>query len=304
MKVGYVTIVGKPNVGKSTLLNNLLGRKVSIVTPKPGTTRIRVLGVKNIPEEAQIVFLDTPGIYQPKGSDVLGKAMNQLARQSLEDADVILFMIDAEEGWRKRDEEVFQNYIKPYADKKPVILVINKIDKIGPAKNVLPMIEEIHKKHPEFREIVPVSALKGANLEELEKTVLKYLPEGEPLFPEDMITDLPLRLLAAEVVREKVMLQTREEVPTAVAVVITEIKPGDADPNVLVIRGEIIVDRENLKPIIIGKKGQRLKQIGKLAREELELITGKKVYLELWVKVKPEWRKRPELVRMFGYMME
>ncbi len=304
MKVGYVTIVGKPNVGKSTLLNNLLGRKVSIVTPKPGTTRIRVLGVKNIPEEAQIVFLDTPGIYQPKGSDVLGKAMNQLARQSLEDADVILFMIDAEEGWRKRDEEVFQNYVKPYADNKPVILVINKIDKIGPAKNVLPMIEEIHKKHPEFREIVPVSALKGANLEELEKTVLKYLPEGEPLFPEDMITDLPLRLLAAEIVREKVMLLTREEVPTAVAVVITEIKPGDADPNVLVIKGEIIVDRENLKPIIIGKKGQRLKQIGKLAREELELITGKKVYLELWVKVKPEWRKRPELVRMFGYMME
>ncbi len=304
MKVGYVTIVGKPNVGKSTLLNNLLGRKVSIVTPKPGTTRIRVLGVKNIPETAQIVFLDTPGIYQPKGSDALGKAMNQMARQSLEDADVILFMIDAEEGWRKRDEEVFQSYVKPYSEEKPVFLVINKIDKIGPAKNVLPMIEEIHKKRPEFKEIIPVSALKGANLDELEKTILKYLPEGEPLFPEDMITDLPLRLLAAEIVREKVMLLTREEVPTAVAVVITEIKPGDADPNVLVIKGEIIVERENLKPIIIGKKGQRLKQIGKLAREELELITNRKVYLELWVKVKPEWRKRPELVRMFGYMME
>ena len=230
--------------------------------------------------------------------------MNQMARQSLEDADVILFMIDAEEGWRKRDEEVFQNYVKPYSEEKPVFLVINKIDKIGPAKNVLPMIEEIHRKHPEFKEIIPVSALKGANLDELEKTILKYLPEGEPLFPEDMITDLPLRLLAAEIVREKVMLLTREEVPTAVAVVITEIKPGDADPNVLVIKGEIIVERENLKPIIIGKKGQRLKQIGKLAREELELITNRKVYLELWVKVKPEWRKRPELVRMFGYMME
>ncbi len=303
MKVGYVTIVGKPNVGKSTLLNNLLGRKVSIVTPKPGTTRIRVLGVKNIPETAQIIFLDTPGIYQPKSSDILGKAMNQLARQSLEEADVILFMIDAEEGWRRRDEEVFQNFIKSYSEKKPIILVINKIDRIGPAKNVLPLIEEIHKKHPEFKEVVPISALKGANLDELERTILKYLPEGEPLFPEDMITDLPLRLLAAEIVREKVMLLTREEVPTAVAVVITEIKPGDAEPNVLVIRGEIIVERENLKPIIIGKKGQRLKQIGKLAREELELVTGRKVYLELWVKVKPEWRKRPELVRMFGYMM-
>ncbi len=304
MKVGYVTIVGKPNVGKSTLLNNLIGRKVSIVTPKPGTTRIRVLGVKNVPQTAQIVFLDTPGIYQPKGSDALGRAMNQLARQSLEDTDLILFMIDAQEGWRERDEEVFQSYVKPYSKDKPIILVINKIDRIGPAKNVLPMIEEIHKKHPEFKEIVPVSALKGANLDELERTILKYLPEGEPLFPEDMVTDLPLRLLAAEIVREKVMLLTREEVPTAVAVVITEIKPGDADPNVLVIKGEIVVDRENLKPIIIGKGGQRLKQIGKLARKELELLTGKKVYLELWVKVKPDWRKRPELIRSFGYLME
>ncbi len=304
MKVGYVTIVGKPNVGKSTLLNNLIGRKVSIVTPKPGTTRIRVLGVKNVPQTAQIVFLDTPGIYQPKGSDALGRAMNELARQSLEDTDLILFMIDAQEGWRERDEEVFQSYVKPYSKDKPIILVINKIDRIGPAKNVLPMIEEIHKKHPEFKEIVPVSALKGANLDELERTILKYLPEGEPLFPEDMVTDLPLRLLAAEIVREKVMLLTREEVPTAVAVVITEIKPGDADPNVLVIKGEIVVDRENLKPIIIGKGGQRLKQIGKLAREELELLTGKKVYLELWVKVKPDWRKRPELIRSFGYLME
>ncbi len=304
MKVGYVTIVGKPNVGKSTLLNNLLGRKVSIVTPKPGTTRIRVLGVKNIPQTAQIVFLDTPGIYQPKSSDFLGKSMLQMAKQSLEDADVILFIVDAQEGWRNRDEEVFQNYVKPFAESKPLILAINKIDKLGPAKNVLPIIEQLHQEHPEFKEIVPISALKGANLDELEKTILKYLPEGEPLFPEDMITDLPLRLLAAEIVREKVMLLTREEVPTAVAVVINEIKPGDADPNILVIKGEIIVDRENLKPIIIGKKGQRLKQIGKLARQELELMTQRKVYLELWVKVKPDWRKRPELVRSFGYMIE
>ncbi|HIC97750.1 MAG TPA: GTPase Era, partial [Aquificaceae bacterium] len=272
MRVGYVTIVGKPNVGKSTLLNNLMGRKVSIVTPKPGTTRIRVLGVKTVPEEAQIVFLDTPGLYNPKESDALGKVMNQLARQSLEDADLILFMIDAQEGWRSKDEAIFQSYIKPYQEEKPIVLAINKIDKIGSAKNVLPMIEDIHKKHPEIKEIVPISALKGANLDELEKTILKHLPEGEPLFPEDMTTDLPLRLLVAEIVREKVMNLTREEVPTAVAVVITEIKPGDADPSMLVIKGEIIVDRESLKPIIIGKRGQRLKQIGKLAREELELI--------------------------------
>jgi len=197
MKTGYIAIVGKPNVGKSTLLNNLIGRKVSIVTPKPGTTRIRVLGVKTIPETAQMVFLDTPGIYRPRGADALGRAMVEMA--------------------------------------------------LGPAKNVLPLIDEIHRKHPEFREIVPISALKGANLDELEKVILRYLPEGEPLFPEDMVTDLPLRLLAAEIVREKVMLLTREEVPTAVAVVITEVKPGDADPSVLVIKGEIVVDRENLR---------------------------------------------------------
>lgn len=301
MKVGYVAIVGKPNVGKSTLLNNILGTKVSIISPKAGTTRMRILGVKNLeePEKAQIIFLDTPGIYAPKESDVLGQSMVEIAKLSLEEADVILFMIDATEGWRPRDEEIYQNYIKPLG--KPVIVAINKIDKLGPAKMVLPLIEEIHNKHPELTEIVPISALKGANLKELIKTILKYLPEGEQLFPEDMITDLPLRLLAAEIVREKAMMLTREEVPTSIAVKIDEIKPGDKNPNMLVIRGEIIVDRENLKPIIIGKNGQRLKEIGKRAREELELMLGRPVYLELWVKVVPDWRRRPEYVRLFGY---
>ncbi len=301
MKVGYVAIVGKPNVGKSTLLNNLLGTKVSIISPKAGTTRMRIIGVKNLdePEKAQIIFLDTPGIYEPKKKDVLGHSMVETAKQSLEEADVILFMIDATEGWRTRDEEIYQNFIKPLG--KPVIVVINKIDKLGPAKMVLPLIEEIHKKHPELMEIVPISALKGANLKELIKTILKYLPEGEPLFPEDMVTDLPLRLLAAEIVREKAMMLTREEVPTSIAVKIDEIKKGDKNPNMLVIRGEIIVDRENLKPIIIGKKGQRLKEIGKRARQELELILGRPVYLELWVKVVPDWRRRPEYIRLFGY---
>ena len=302
MKVGFVSIVGKPNVGKSTLINYLTGTKVSIVSPKPGTTRIRVLGVKNIPGEAQIVFLDTPGLYKPK--DALGEAMVRIAKSTLEESDVILFMIDAEEGWRKNDQRVWEDYIKPLLEKKPIILVINKIDRIGDAKNVLPLIEEIHKENPEIKEIVPISALKGSNVDELLKTLLKYLPEGEQIFPEDMITDLPLRIMVAEIVREKVMLLTREEVPTSVAVAIYEIKEGDVNPDMLVIKGDIIVDRENLKPIIIGKGGQRLKQIGKLAREEIELITGKKVYLELWVKVKEKWRRRPDLVRSFGYYME
>ncbi|QWK19697.1 MAG: GTPase Era [Hydrogenobacter thermophilus] len=302
MKFGYVAIVGKPNVGKSTLLNQIIGTKVSIVSPKPGTTRIRILGVKNIPNEAQIVFLDTPGIYRPK--DALGEAMVEVASASLQDADIILFMIDAEDGWLEDDELVFSNYIKPLAQEKHIFLVINKVDRVGHVSQVLPLTEEIIKKHGEFKEVVPVSALKGYNIDELLKTILKYLPDGEPLFPPEMLTDLPLRLLAAEIVREKVLMKIHQEIPQGVAVVITEISEGTHDPSVLVIKGEIVVDRENYKPIIIGKGGQRLKSIGKLAREELELITGRKVYLELWVKVKPDWRKRPELVKSFGYRLE
>ncbi|GBC89122.1 GTPase Era [bacterium HR13] len=302
MKFGYVAIVGKPNVGKSTLLNQIIGTKVSIVSPKPGTTRIRILGVKNIPDEAQIVFLDTPGIYRPK--DALGEAMVEVASASLQDADIILFMIDAEDGWLEDDELVFSNYIKPLAQEKHIFLVINKVDRVGHVSQVLPLTEEIIKKHGEFKEVVPVSALKGYNIDELLKTILKYLPDGEPLFPPEMLTDLPLRLLAAEIVREKVLMKIHQEIPQGVAVVITEISEGTHDPSVLVIKGEIVVDRENYKPIIIGKGGQRLKSIGKLAREELELITGRKVYLELWVKVKPDWRKRPELVKSFGYRLE
>ena len=296
-KVGYVTIVGKPNVGKSTLINALIGTKVSIVTDKPGTTRIRLLGIKN-DEDSQIVFLDTPGIYREQ--DAMEKAMIEMATTSLQDADVVLFMIDASRPWTKQDREIFEKYIKPL--KKPVILVINKIDKLKKADEILPLIEESSKYYP-FAEIVPVSAKKGTNVKRLLEVIKKYLPEGEPLFPEDMTVDLPLRLYVAEIIREKILQLTHDEVPQEVAVVVNEIKPGDKNPDMLVIRGEIIVSRESLKPIIIGKKGQRLREIGKRAREELQLILGKPVYLELWVRVKEDWRDRPELVRMFGYSL-
>ena len=302
MKVGYVAIVGKPNVGKSTLLNNLLGVKVSIVSPKAGTTRIRVLGVKNIPEKAQIIFLDTPGIYRPK--DALGEAMVQIAYSSLQDADLILFMIDAQDGFNEDDQMVYTRYIKPLSNEKPVILLINKVDLKGHVSEALPIAQEVHAKHPEIKEIVPISALKGFNVDELLKVIMKYLPEGEPLFPEDMVTDLPLRLLASEIIREKVLMKVHQEIPQGVAVVVNRIEDGKHDPRVLVISAEIIVDRENYKPIIIGKGGQMLKSIGKLAREELELITGRKVYLELYVRVKPDWKKRPELVKSFGYRLD
>ncbi|WP_448584216.1 GTPase Era [Thermocrinis sp.] len=302
MKVGYVAIVGKPNVGKSTLLNNLIGTKLSIVSPKPGTTRIRVLGVKNIPDKAQIIFLDTPGIYKPR--DALGEAMVGMAGASLQDADVILFMIDAEDGWKDDDEMVFETYIKPYSKEKAILLVINKVDRVGPLENLLPFVEEISKKYPEFREIIPISALKGFNIDRLLKVIVDYLPEGEPLFPEEMTTDIPFRLLVAEIIREKVLLKVHQEIPQGVAVVVNEISDGKHDPRVLVIKADIIVDRENYKPIIIGKNGQMLKSIGKMAREELEVLTGRKVYLELFVRVKPDWRKRPELVKSFGYRIE
>ncbi|MFN4012685.1 MAG: GTPase Era [Aquificaceae bacterium] len=301
MKVGYVAIVGKPNVGKSTLLNQILGTKISIISPKPGTTRIRVLGVKNIPEQAQIVFLDTPGIYRPK--DALGEAMVEVAKASLEDADLILFMIDAEDGFREDDKQVLENHIKSYAGEKPIFLLINKVDRVGSVENLLPLAEEISKLYPFFKEIIPISALKGYNVDELLKTLIKYLPEGEPLFPEDMITDLPFRLMAAEIIREKVLLKVHQEIPQGVAVMVAEVSEGSHDPRVLVVKAEIIVDRENYKPIIIGKGGQRIKAIGKMAREELELITGRKVYLELFVRVKPDWKKRPELVKSFGYTL-
>ncbi len=301
MKTGYVAIVGKPNVGKSTLLNNLLGTKVSIVSPKAGTTRIRVLGVKNIPDTAQIVFLDTPGIYRPK--DALGEAMVKVAYESLQDADVVLFMIDAQDGWNKDDEMVYTKYIKDLSQKKPIIVVINKVDAFGDVKNLLPLAEQIHQMHPDIKEIIPISALKGYNLEDLLNTIVKHIPEGEPLFPEDMVTDLPLRLLAAEVIREKILFKIHQEIPQGVAVVVNSIESGKHDPNMLVINADIVVDRENYKPIIIGKNGQRLKSIGKMAREELELITGRKVYLELYVRVKPDWKKRPDLVKSFGYTL-
>jgi GTP-binding protein Era len=296
-KVGYVTIVGKPNVGKSTLINALIGTKVSIVTDKPGTTRIRLLGIRN-DEDSQIVFLDTPGIY--KEQDAMEKAMIEMATTSLQDADVVLFMIEAHRPWTKQDREIFDKYVRPL--KKPVILVINKIDKLKKVDEVLPLIEESAKFY-DFAEIVPISAKKGTNVKRLLEVIKKYLPEGEPLFPEDMTVDLPLRLYVAEIVREKILQLTHDEVPQEVAVVINEIKPGDKNPNMLVISGEIIVSRESLKPIIIGKKGQRLKEIGKRAREELQLILGKPIYLQLHVRVKKDWRERPELVRMFGYSL-
>jgi len=294
MKCGYVTILGKPNVGKSTLLNTILNQKVSIVSPKPATTRIKVIGIYN-DERGQIIFIDTPGFEE--GRNELGKFMLKSIYSSLEETDLILFLIEAT-GWKKDDEKILDVLKK--IDKKNVILGINKIDTLKFKEELLPLIDESSKKF-DFLEIVPFSALKNKNLDSLIKAIFSHLPESEKLYPVDMITNIPLEYKLAEIIREKILQKTFQEVPHSVAVEIEEIKEGEKNKDMIVVKANIIVDRENLKSIIIGKDGKMLKTIGKLAREEMEVIFGKKVYLELWVKVIEDWRNKSDVFRKFGY---
>ncbi|MEJ5172575.1 MAG: GTPase Era [Hydrogenothermaceae bacterium] len=293
-RAGFVAIVGRPNVGKSTLLNNIIGTKLSIVSPRPQTTRIRILGVKHLPD-AQIIFLDTPGIQ--KGKDLLTKSVVESAVASIEDGDVICMVIEADRGWTNEDKQIVENYLKKL--NKPTILVINKIDKIQ-RDLVLPLIEESTKIYS-FNEIVPVSAIKNINIDELINTIKKYLPESPPLYPEDQITDLPLKLYIGEIIREKVFFNTRDEIPYSIAVDVENVKEGDVNKDILFIDATIYVEKDNHKGIIIGKKGQMLKKIGTQARQELEHLLGKKVVLNLHVKVKERWKEDIRLLRALGY---
>jgi len=294
MKCGYVTILGKPNVGKSTLLNTILNQKISIVSPKPATTKIKVIGIYN-DEKGQIIFIDTPGFEE--GKNELGKFMLKSIYSSLEETDLILFLIEAT-GWKDEDEKILDVLKK--LDKKNVILGINKIDTIKFKEELLPLIDESSKKF-KFLEIVPFSALKNKNLDSLIKAIFSHLPESEKLYPVDMITNLPLEYKLAEIIREKILQKTFQEVPHSVAVEIVEIKEGEKNKDMIVVKANVIVDRENLKSIIIGKDGKMIKTIGKLAREEMEVIFRKKVYLELWVKVIDDWRNKVDVFRKFGY---
>ncbi len=293
-KAGFVALAGKPNVGKSTILNNILGTKLSIVSPKPQTTRMRILGVKH-DDDAQIIFLDTPGVQ--KGKDLLTQSVMESAVGSMQEADVIAFIID-DRGWTKEDEEILENYVKPL--NKPTILVINKVDKIKDKRQLLPLIDKVSKKY-NFVEIIPMSATKGDNLYDFVDRLKKYLPVSPPLYPKEQITDLPLKFYIAEIIREKVFHNTSKEIPYSVAVEVESIEEGKFNKNLLIIRAIIYVERENHKKIVIGKKGQMLKKIGKQAREELEHLLGKKVHLELWVKVKPRWKEDLRLLKDLGY---
>ncbi|RMA97113.1 GTPase Era [Hydrogenothermus marinus] len=294
-KAGFVALVGKPNVGKSTLLNNILKTKLSIVSPKPQTTRLRIVGVYN-DKDAQIIFLDTPGIQ--KGKDILTKTVVDSAVSSMEEADIITMVIDGVKGWTKEDDQLVENYLEKL--NKPTILLINKVDKVKPKDVLLPLIEEVSQKY-EFKEIIPISALKGTNLDRYIEVLKKYLPESPPLFPEDQITDLPLKFYIAEIIREKAFNLLKKELPYSIAVEVESIKEGEKNKNLLIIDAVLYVERENHKKIVIGKNGQTLKKIGKLAREELEFLLKKKIYLNLWVKVKPEWKEDLTLLKTLGY---
>lgn len=288
---GFISIVGSPNVGKSTLLNVLVGKKISAVSDKPNTTRNRIVGIKTLPS-AQLIFLDTPGIHRAaKGS--LGKAMVQAAMAALGEADVILLMVDVKSPFNKQDLYVINNL------PKPAILVLNKIDLIKKSM-ILNIINQSQQFHDKFLEVLAISALQADGMDDLIQTTVKYLPIGPKYFPDDMITDRSEGFLIAELIREKVFSLTHEEVPYKTAVVVEEIDEVP-ERNLLRISALIYVERKNHRGIIIGNKGQMLKQIGSLARADIERILGTHVYLKLWVKVKERWTERGDLIDEFGY---
>lgn len=293
MKVGYVAVIGKPNVGKSTLVNSLLRFKLAAVSPKPQTTRYKILGIINEPD-AQILLLDTPGIFQ-KSMYALHDYMLKEARESMKDADVILWVV--EPVLPGELEESIASELKEMKKIKDtsVILVINKIDTVN--KNALLPVMDMYSKLYDFVEYVPVSALKGDGLDILLEQIKKYLPEGEPFYPTDEITDKPLKFIVSEIIREKIFLYYRQEIPYSSAVKVEEFREPEDPSKPIYIRAVIYVERDSQKGILIGKGGQALKKVGVQARKELEHLLNRKVYLELWVKVKENWRENLGFIR-------
>lgn len=275
-KSGFVAIIGRPNVGKSTLMNQVIGQKIAIMSDKPQTTRNKIHGVYTS-EHQQIVFLDTPGIH--KRQSKLGDYMNQTALNTLGEVEAALFLIDASEGLGGGDRYIAEQ-LKNI--RTPVILVMNKIDKIEP-EALLPLIETYRKLH-DFAEIVPVSAMLGSNVSTLLEQLGKYLPEGPQYYPDDQVTDHPEQFVCAELIREKILQMTREEVPHSIAVTIEDMKVQDN--GVVYISAVIFVERDSQKGIIIGKQGALLKEVGKRARHDIQNLLGSKIFMDLWVKVK------------------
>jgi GTPase len=294
-KSGFVALIGRPNVGKSTLLNELVGQKVAIMSDKPQTTRNKIQGVYTS-DDAQIIFIDTPGIHKPKHR--LGEFMTQLAERTLKEVDLVLFMVDAEAGLGRGDQFIMERLKNA---RTPVFLIVNKIDLLHPDQ-LLPVIDAYRKEMP-FAEVVPISARLGNNVNTMLVQIKNYLEEGPKYYPDDQVTDHPERFIISELIREKILHLTEEEIPHSVAVVIESIEtPKNGEK--MAIQAAIIVERNSQKGIIIGKGGKMLKEIGTRARHDIEGLLGSKVYLELWVKVQKNWRDKAFYLRDFGFNNE
>jgi len=291
-KSGFVAIIGRPNVGKSTLLNAILGEKIAIVSAKPQTTRNRIRGIKNT-ENAQIVFVDTPGIHEAKG--YLNEFMVKEALAAIGDVDTIIYLVEAAKKIEDDDKFIIENLKRI---KRPVILCINKVD-IVIKDNLLPLMDEYSKAYA-FKEITPLSAIKGEGVDELLNIIIKTLPEGPKYFSEDILTDQPERFVAAEIIREKVFLLTKQEIPYSTAVVVERFKENP-QKKIVSISATINVERDSQKGIIIGKGGSMLKRIGTRARMDIERLLGTKVFLELFVRVQKDWTKDKKILKEFGY---
>jgi GTP-binding protein Era len=292
MKVGFVSLIGRPNAGKSTLLNRLVGTKLAIVSDKPQTTRNRILGVRNYPD-AQVVFLDTPGIHRPLHR--MNVRMVDAAVDATRDVDVVGLLVDVGERPGKGDRFVL-DLLKGV--KAPVFLILNKIDLVRKTR-LLPMIQQ-YAEMKRFEEIIPVSAATGDNVDRLEQAIVDRLPEGEPLYPQDYLTDQPERVLAAELVREKILQFTRAELPFSSAVVVDRFEEPEGDRGILKLYCTIVVERESQKPIVVGRGGAMIKRIGTAAREDLERLFGTRVFLDLHVRVKSEWREDDAVLNRIG----
>jgi GTP-binding protein Era len=292
-KSGFVAVVGRPNAGKSTLVNALVGSKVSIVTPVPQTTRNRILGILNRPT-AQVIFMDTPGVHKPLSR--LNQQMMSFVRQALADRDLAVLIVDASERFGKGDQFVIE-LLKQYAPR--TILALNKIDRVH-KPDLLPLIDRYSKLYG-FEEIFPISALHGEGIVELLAAVVQRLPEGPQYFPSDEYTDQPERFLASEIIREKVIRHTKQEMPFVTAVLIEQFEEGETLTR---IHATIVVERDSQKPIVIGAAGARLKEIGSEARLDLEKLLPPKVYLELYVKVQPHWRNNRAVIAELDYRNE
>ncbi|WP_251520558.1 MULTISPECIES: GTPase Era [unclassified Staphylococcus] len=291
-KSGFISIIGRPNVGKSTFMNHVLGHKIAIMSDKAQTTRNKIQGVMT-QDDAQIIFLDTPGIHKPKHK--LGDYMMKVAKNTLSDTDAIMFMVNVTEEIGRGDEFIME-MLKDV--KTPVFLVLNKIDLVHPDA-LMPRIEQ-YKEYMEFTDVIPISALEGLNVDHFIEVLKSYLPEGPKYYPDDQISDHPEQFVVSELIREKILHLTSEEIPHAIGVNVDRMIKESEDR--VRIEATIFVERDSQKGIIIGKGGKKLKEVGKRARIDIERLLGSKVYLELWVKVQKDWRNKVNFIRQMGYL--